>query len=122
MSHHGDKIDFYPSKARYSLVLTSWYAHFNLKYYKGKLPALKVYWYTGFKKSGIHGATTFENGAPDRILVNRNLKVDHLGRICVMTALLHEMAHVATPDAQHGKVFKDEQKRLVLKGAYDGLL
>ena len=121
MPHHGDKIDFYPSKARYSLVLTSWYAYFNLKYYKGKLPDLKVYWYMGFKKSQIHGATTFENGSPDRILINRNLKVDHLGRMCII-ALLHEMAHVATPHAQHGKVFKDEQKRLVLKGAYDGLL
>ncbi|MGB8834113.1 MAG: hypothetical protein WCC95_18325 [Candidatus Sulfotelmatobacter sp.] len=119
MPYGGEKFTFCPAKAKYSRVLTSWYNHFNRAHYGGRLPKLNCYWYP-FRKMLTHGATMFEDGKPTRILFHKNLNIPFLGRMCLIS-LLHEIAHVATPRAMHGKVFKDEQERLMRKGAYRGL-
>jgi hypothetical protein len=120
MPYHGEKFKLHYEKARYSHVLTTWYNHYNRKFYGNKLPALKSYWYP-FRKKLTHAATFFEEGIPTRLLFNVNLKQDFLGRMCLIS-LLHEMQHVATPKAMHGRVFKREQNRIIKRGGYKELL
>lgn len=111
---------FYPSKAKRSIVLESWFDHYNASFFNSALPKMRVYWYK-FRKHNRHGATTFVKGTNQVcvILVNRNLEKS--GCYALQT-VLHEMIHVFKPKALHGPEFRKEKLRLLKAGAYNDIV
>lgn len=98
-----------------------WYRRFNAAYFGGRLPmpgqilfrrGLSELGYTLFFPTG-RSSVALEVSVTDRLR--------HSLDLCLIV-LLHEMAHVAKPRAEHGPVHKKEIRRLFRAGAYDALL
>lgn len=102
--------------AKSHIQLRRRYNYYNRKYFDGKLPTdIEIIW----------APCDDANGKVDWIGNKPIIKIDpSLQGQPKFTniILLHEVAHVSHPRAHHGKVFKDEIKRLIDAGAYDGLL
>jgi hypothetical protein len=120
MSVPKDKMTFYPSKARRSKALESWFAYYNQAFFGNKLKPVTLYWYE-FRKVNKHGVTMFDQGTTrsTAILVNKNLK----NASCyALQTLLHEMIHMKKPRAMHGPAFHKEKLRLLKAGAYNNIV
>jgi hypothetical protein len=101
-----------------SLILESYYRYYSKTYFKSKMPETRIYWYK-FRKQCTHGITAWSGGSLDAVYVSADLK----NQACyALQTLLHEMIHVAKPDANHGPVFLKERKRLYKAGAYINLV
>jgi len=98
-----------------SFIMEVYFDDINRLFYKGKLPAVRVYWYK-FRSKLRKGVTAWnKNKTVDAIYISVDLK--ETGHYALQT-LVHESIHVAKPNAGHGPVFKKEKKRLYDAGAY----
>lgn len=90
------------------------YDRLNRKYFRGSLPEnTTVGWSKNLKWSGCIGICYYS--APPRIEIAREIQV--YKRLTEFT-LLHEMTHIASPDAGHGKNFQAGMMRLAKLGAF----
>jgi hypothetical protein len=101
------------------------YRQYNKRFFNNKLPndiSVGFAAPTEFKKSGLGkytcAVTLFEKRKPVAIFINR---FTGKGWAYIKSDLLHEMAHVAHPRAQHGPVWQAEMKRLAAIGAFKGI-
>ena len=101
------------------------YREYNRKYFGGSLPKIWLIfgqareWRASKLGKTTCAATFFEDGKPIGIAV-RYYK--HKSTNYFKADLLHEMAHVANPRANHGRAFKREMRRLMMAGAFDNIL
>ena len=103
--------------------LASWANFYQQKYFPGVEPNVSVAINTNPK---FEGAACFDPSTMMIHIAERITPLEKMTRI----ALLHEMVHVKLyledgkhhAGEDHGERFKDEIKRLMDAGAYDGLL
>ncbi|MGA7463322.1 MAG: SprT-like domain-containing protein [Candidatus Korobacteraceae bacterium] len=101
--------------------LASWANFFQKKYFPDVEADVQVGINTNSK---FQGAACFE---PERMMIHIAQAITPFENMAKI-ALLHEMVHVKLQllfnkeDADHGKAFKSEIKRLIEAGAYDSLL
>lgn len=115
------------NKLEYSRELTYLYQVLNKRHYGGQLPNIEVYWGPlpapkGKFKYGVTGLIQ-RKGRKTRvvyIVLNRKLRV--FSQSTMEMFLLHEIIHARYPDADHGKVFKSEVRRLIRRGALDNII
>lgn len=102
--------------------LHRWFGLFNRKYFRGQL---KRPWMLRFGsldgKLAATGFFSLPSGIePAALTINRRIR---WSLILCLEALLHEMMHMAHPHAREdGATIKAERRRLVRKGAFDGIL
>jgi hypothetical protein len=106
---------------RASSYLKGLYNFYNYKYFNNELPKGTTLFFVpkiGKSKSPEKSncaRTYFYAEIPPVIIIQRT-KVKSMRYIAA--DLLHEMAHISKPRAEHGKVFQKEMKRLANAGAF----
>lgn len=118
-------VGFYGEKLmRASSYLKRLYNIYNKKYFRNKLPAqTKLYFVFKIGKSKSPTKSNcaityfYEDSSP--IVVVQRTKAKSMRY--VSADLLHEMAHIAHPRAEHGKVFQQEMKRLAKENAFHNI-
>lgn len=98
------------------LQLRRLYCRLNRRYFASKLPNIPVIW---APCDDAHGVVTFSGNDPIKLEMDTTLMDTTRVTEIVM---LHEMCHIKLCSIEHGKVFKQEIRRLVSLGAYDKLL
>ena len=103
--------------------LQRWYAVYNHRYFRNRLPDIPVI----FKRGPIKYAGRTYGCMVDGKEVMAGIVIgEHLRRLdCfALLSLLHECVHVKVGRTRpvHGKSFKRERRRIILAGALDDLL
>ena len=100
------------------------YNQYNKKYFDGRLPNILVGYVTTrqLKQARVKkGTCAFTSFDPKFTTIPVAIGI-HFNRSKSMTYIkadmLHEMAHVANPRANHGPVFQKEMKRIAQAGAF----
>lgn len=95
--------------------LKRWYDKWNRAYFDGTLPEAEVGWEDQLPDKR-HGQTM--------VFEDEETSLDCASfKEWVELVLMHELAHVKLyPYTWHGQRFKDEIRRLVMRGAYDTIL
>jgi hypothetical protein len=107
-----------------SSYLKGLYNFYNYRYFNNELPkGTKLYFVSKIGKSKSPeksncASTYFYADEPPVIFIQKT-KVKSMRY--VVADLLHEMAHVAKPRAEHGEVFQQEMKRLAKAGAFQNV-
>ena len=116
------------AKAHRSSWLKKLYNQYNKRYWAGKLPDLEVGYMTTAQVSRYRidkktcAFTTFDDKVHTKPLAVIVILHEHKAIPHSKVDLLHEMCHVAKPRATHGKVFKQEVRRIAALGALDEVL
>ncbi len=103
------------------------YNMFNKKYFYGDLPDIVVGYATTkqFKSNRVKRGTCAFTSYDDEKHTKAVAIVIHThpgkSMAHIKSDLIHEIAHVAHPRADHGKAFQDEMKRLAQAGAFEGI-
>jgi hypothetical protein len=103
------------------------YNEYNKKYFYGKLPNIVVGYVTTrqLKRDRVQKGTCAFTSFDPKVRTMPIAIGIHFDRSKSMTYikadLLHEMAHVANPRANHGLVFQKEMKRIAQAGAFVGV-
>ena len=93
------------------------YNFYNRKYFDGELPKdIEIIWHPC---DDNNGRSDNLKGKIPRIWIDPSIQAQPK---FVRIVMLHECLHIKNPRMNHGKVFKQEIKRLFEAGAYDGLL
>lgn len=100
------------------------FARFNKKYWSGELAEHTVIYWEPLSADAAQTCPVYEVDRGQFVIkVDPYVKGDHKR---TKINVLHEMIHLALwerhPKHQHGKLYKDEEKRIYLMGAYQGLL
>ena len=104
--------------------LKNWYLKYNRRFWAEQLPENTILYWEPLSADAASACPVYEvdNG---QFLIKLDPYVKGLGKFWKVN-LLHEMVHVSLwikhPKHQHGKLFKDEIKRIFLLGAYKDLL
>lgn len=111
---------------RYSRMLTFKYNVYNRKYFGGMCPDIEVY-YEPMKPAGrgkdVKSGYTAINHEGRVMFIAINVKLREFEDFAE-AVLLHEMIHTRFPkDKQdHGSVFRNERRRLIVAGAIDDIV
>ena len=116
------KITFHTKHFQPSKLGEEFYDIYNEMYFGHKLPVVRVGFYTHRSEKDCYGFTLRVAGAKHSSYICLNPYFAEWGKTLRAT-LLHEMVHVKLHNrGGHGKKFKKEMKRLILRGAFDELL
>jgi hypothetical protein len=104
--------------------LKNWFAKYNRKYWGGRLAEHTVLYWEPLSADAASTCPVYEVDR-GQFLIKLDPYVRGLGKFWKVN-LLHEMVHLALwekhPRHQHGKLFRDEQARIYMLGAYKDLL
>jgi hypothetical protein len=109
-------------KAKPSAHLKMLYNMFNALYFRDRLPkGTRLYFVSkvGRSKSIAKSACAATYLFDPPVIVIQKSKAKSMRY--VSADLLHEMAHISKPRAEHGKVFQKEMKRLANAGAFQNV-
>lgn len=104
--------------------LKHWYSKFNRLYFNGELPEHTILYWEPPSSAWGSACPVFEVDY-GQFYIKLDPSIRSVTDFWQIT-LIHEMVHIKLwqkyPKHQHGKIFKDEIKRIFLLGAYNKLL
>ncbi len=102
-----------------NVELAGLYRRYNKKYFRNRLPAIRVRFASILKPYGQLGVTHYEERKVCYIYIDKLLR---RWNSTARLTLLHEMVHVSLPfRIEHGPVFERGMRRLARLKAFTGL-